>query len=802
MTGPFESQRDNTILALGDLNVTETESMLRTDIINAISDGLELSATRAKNAFYYLGAAKQKSIGNIPIVEAVPGTSPAEYRFTEYGYSEYQRLVREAGKLATEANNETMWFRDWLEIYFSGQAGNPDIVSEFQQTLDNGQCFVEIDYEVIDFLRGFRAADLFTDKYDEMVEYFKEKFIDYLEPRVNHSQNHEELARNFEVRFYNLPTQYVKNVEDIHDIDFSTFSAVRGRILEMTSVDKIPTDAAFECLRCGHTTVLPQRRFGTMVEPAECEEETCGRRGPFKLNMDETRWVNRQLIILSSNTQINGASKIRCYVEGDLCTGDTSILGKNVIITGKVSEMQRQDKGSKAKSVAFEHVMLVNNVIAADDSLTPFPSEEECQTFDELVKDTNEHGLSTVHDFIVRNTAPQIFGRDIEKTIATIPLFSDWTWDIKDAGSNRSSVHVLMLGDPGTGKSEIMKDVLRISPRGYGPQTYKAGQMSSGVGLTSVAEKSELDGKWMLKPGFLAHADGSTVGIDEIDKIKASELEKTAPVLEDQKQDVGKAGMGEFQSRCSVIMTANPSGGGKIDPTYPVIDQFKCAEYFKQRIDIIVSVPEIHEPGWDEQIAHQIADNFAKPIRSARVNQKNDPYEAERTASLDFLRKYVLYARSKERPVLTDSAREVITNHFINIKADFGPEASISGRALKSTFRVATAIARRELSDKVEYAHAQEAIRIMEYALRSISGQPVNSGMVDYEVIDVGMSHSQRDLIKMVMELIRDGYDHEDELISVCGSKGIGADKVKGLLMRLRREGSIMAVGDGSYKVP
>lgn len=800
MTLPFESQRDNTILLIGDMNVTDTNPMLRTEILDNISDTLEIPSNRAKSAFKYLTAAKQKAIGHSAIIEPVPGTKPAEYKFTEYGYSEYLRLVKEAGKLATEANNEAIWFRDWLELYFTGRKGHPDLLADYQQILDSGHSYVEIDYEVIDYLRGFRASDIFTDKYEEMVEYFKEKFIDYLDPRFNLNEKHAGLIKNIEIRFTNLPTQHIKNVEHIHDIEFDTFTAVRGRILEMTTVDKIAKDAAFECLRCGHITKLPQRRFGAMVEPVECEDETCGRKGPFRINKKESRLVNRQLIILASNTQINGTSRIKCYVEGDLCSGDTSILGKNVIITGIVTDMQRDEKN--AKSVAFEHVLLVNNIIPADDSLTDFPSQEECQTFDELVRDKNEYGLSTVHDFLVRNTAPQIFGRDIEKNIATIPLFSDWTWDIKDAGSNRSSVHVLMLGDPGTGKSEIMKDVLRISPRGYGPQTYKAGQMSSGAGLTSVAEKSELDGKWMLKPGFLAHADGSTVGIDEIDKIRANELEKTAPVLEDQKQDVGKAGMGEFQSRCSVIMTANPSGGGKIDPTYPVIDQFKCAEYFKQRIDIIVAVPEIHEPGWDEQIAHQIAENFAKPIRAARVNQKNDPYEAERTASLDFLRKYVLYARSKERPVLTDSAREVITNHFINIKADFGPEASISGRALKSTFRVATAIARRELSDKVEYAHAQEAIRIMEYALRSISGQPVNSGMVDYDVIDVGMSHSQRDLIKMVLELIRDGYDAEDELINVCGSKGIGADKVKGLLMRLRREGSIMSIGNGSYKVP
>lgn len=786
MTYEFSTKKDHTLHIMGMTGMTADYPIKRKQLVTYISDILDVGSQKANAAFNAHTASKTASPSITPCLNDSEGN--VTYVFTQEGYESYQKLTR----VIEDAEQGTVLrFNQWARKYYPGFEGN------FQESLDKDKSYMEIDFDKLTHFTG-----LVADEKEILTDYAKvcDRLKDYIFPKIDAlfgtDPEYKELLSNFHIRITGIPEKYITKVENVFDHDIGDFIAVGGMVREISSVDKSLEVAVYKCLRCEHEHRIPQEVHKEIVAPTYCENESCGKKGPFKLIDDDSKWGNVQITLIHSNTQLNGSAKIKCIGTGDLCTGSVERMGKNVIITGNLQKDQKMTKQNK-KSSTFAHVLVIKNIIDTDDSITSYPTNEECAMFDELAAEKTPAGLSIVHeDVFVRNCAPNIYGREEVKNIVTLTLFSDWNWNSRMNGGDRSSLNCLLFGTPGTGKSDILKDLLRISPKGFGPDTFKAGQMSSGVGLTSTNQRSEIDGRWMVQPGFLALGDKSVVGIDEIDKIPNGDVEAIAPVLEDQRQDIGKAASGQFHSRCAVIMTANPDGGAEIDPTIPVIDQFSSGLFLKQRIDFIVAMPEMDDIEDIRKASRSVTRAYSRTTQENACSIGSDPHSLKRSLDVDTIRKYILYARSKPCPIMPDDVADMLDDYYMEIKtARVGSHISL--RTLKSLLRTATAIARRELASEVSFAHATEAIRIMEYAVRSVSGT-TDEQFVNYTAIEAGRSNDMNNKISTVKKFIRAGHN-EEMIYTLCMNEGMEKDHISGVIMNLKREGNIFEAAKGVF---
>lgn len=777
----FKTQYDQILHLMGGYGITSSNSMLSKDLVLDLSNELDKAPNTIRASFTKLKKAS--------LIEKVKNEDEISYQFTNLGFDKFKELDTLINNYEeSEETDTTISFSKWLKIYY------PDIITTFHDLVDSGISYIEISFDDIGYYNR-EWEELLIKTPDVIIPLIKDGVYKYLEPHF--IDDHKEMLDKLEIHIINIPDYYITQVENIDTSYIGQFVAIEGRITEQSKIEAKVKEAVFKCLRCEDELTIYQPFTGKFIEPVYCQNETCEKKGPFSLLEDRTKWINGQTVVLSSMKQSNRIKTIRCFLEGDICKSADQRDGKKAIVTGTLINIQKLDK-TRSKTVSFEFGIKVNNIYLVQDSLTSFPTDDECDVFDEWVESKKQNGLSIIHDKIISSVAPSVFGMWFEKDVTSLPLFSDWTWELTNQDMERSSLHVLLLGDSGTAKSKIMKDILNISPRGLNEYTYKSAIQSTAVGLTSIVDKSDIDGKWTLRAGFLASADKGVVGIDEIDKMNQNDLGTIAPVLEDQRQDVAKAASGLFYSRCAVIMTANPDGG-KINTYEPLIDQFSTAIFFRQRIDIILGVPDSPEPEWDYNVGNRILENHQRTLELCnKVNKKLiDVHSDERDINIDMLRKYIMYARSKPVPIMSNEAMSELNKMYVSKRKD--ASNGVAPRMLSSLIRVSIAIARRELARSVEIHHAHEAIKLIDQGLRSITNSD-GFGNVDYSVLEYGQSHSQRDKIKIVKDIIKQSGEH-DEIIKQAEILGIDGDSVDSIINKLRRSGQIMMHTNGSFNI-
>ena len=783
----FNTLKENIIWLMGQYGITSEEWMANKEIINNISNDLDKGLESIR-----VNVSKLKNTTPALIDKKGDEYNGVFFKFTKIGYDTYnelKKIVDDLEEIETNSDdNTTKTFRVWAKIYY------PDLIDNFYDSIDNGVSNINIKFEDITTYRREWELELIKTP-DTIINEIRREIYSILEPHF--MDDYQEMLDKLEIHIVGIPDFYITQVEDIDTSHIGQFIAIEGRVSEQSKIEAKAKEVVFECMRCENKITMTQPFTGAFNAPVYCQDQTCGKKGPFKIIENETKWMNGQTIVLSSMRQSNRIKTIRCFLEGDICKSADKRDGKKVIVTGTLLNIQKLDQ-TRNKTVSFEFGIKVNNVYTVQDSLTDFPNEDECDMFDQWVEAKHESGLSKIHDIIISSTAPSVFGMEFEKNVTLLPLFSDWTWDLKNPDTERSSLHVLLLGDSGTAKSKIAKDVLNISPRGFNGDTFKSAIQSTAVGLTSVVDKSDIDGKWTLRAGFLASADKGVVVIDEIDKMNPNDLGVIAPVLEDQKQDIAKAASGSFYSRCAVIMTANPDGG-KINKYEPIIDQFTIATFLSQRIDIIIGVPDISTEEWDYNVGNRILNNHQRTLELCNVlkSKTNDVYSTEREINIDLLRKYILYSRSKPVPIMTDDAMKSLVNMYVSKRTN--TSAGVAPRMLSSLIRVSIAIARRELSQTVENFHAHEAIKLIDAAIKSITGGD-NGGVLDYAVLEYGSSHSQRDKTKIIKDIIKSTPDYNDIVVK-AEIIGIPKTDVSLILNKLKQSGQVMSMDENSYKL-
>lgn len=613
-------------------------------------------------------------------------------------------------------------------------------------------------------------------------------------------------------RVKRLPADMKVDIRNLRSKHLGKFIAVEGLSRKATEVRPKLVDANFECLRCGQ--ILKEAQEGLMFkEPLECykEQAGCGRTAAstkFRLLTEDSRYVDTQKIEIQEFPEgLRGGAqpqRLTSYSEDDLA-GKIS-PGDRITLIGTLRSTQ---KTFPVKSTLFDIFLDVNYIEMEEYEFEEIQiSEEEEERIMEVSQD------SEIYRRITSSISPSIYGMNTEKEALALQLFGGVAKEMPDGTRIRGDIHILMVGDPGTAKSQLLRYMSELAPRGI----YASGKSSSAAGLTAAAVKDEFgEGRWTLEAGALVLADKGLACIDELDKMSSQDRSSLHEAMEQQRISVAKAGItATLQSRCSMLAAANPKYG-RFDEHAYIFEQINIPVALLSRFDVIFTITDKPESSQDSRIAEHILHShlvgeigrYEKEIgpsaHSSRIS--SDDGRVTPYFESDFLRKYVAYAKKKVIPIMSPEASQALRDYYVGIRKlgeGEGASVPITARQLEAFIRLAEASARIRLSDEVTEDDARRAIRIVEYYLKKVAGE---DGQYDIDIIASGTSRSLRDQIKVVRDIITkmssEGGDvmHED-ILSEASVLGVERSRVETIIKRLYRdEGWIYERSAGRYRL-
>lgn len=546
--------------------------------------------------------------------------------------------------------------------------------------------------------------------------------------------------------------------------------------------------------------------FFIFKEPRLCRDRDC-KCTDFRFMPEKSIYVDSQLLEVQEFPESlpAGAQPERLVVYAEEALAARIMPGDRVIINGILRQRQKRKGGQPLTS--FDIYL---HAISMDERVTEFTevavSDEEHEQIMDLAQEPN------LRHRIVSSIAPSIYGMQMEKTAIALLLFGGVSKVLPDTTHIRGDIHMLLVGDPGVAKSQLLRYVSRLAPRGI----LTSGKSATSAGLTAAAVRDEFgDGRWTLEAGALVMADGGIACIDEIDKMSDSDTASMHEAMEQQTISVAKAGItAELRARCSILGAANPRFG-RFDETQSLHSQIDLPPTLLSRFDVIFAILDKPNPEVDAKLAHHIleshhAGELLRQEKEGILDEKGskDIKLAKESVTpkldQDFLRKYLALARREFMPVLTPSAQERLQNYYVHMRALSARDKdkiSITPRQLEALVRLAEASARMHLRQEVLDEDAQQAIDVLEHFLEHVARGDVDSFMTDYSAQEraaepkVIMLTTLRDLAG----LSPDGLVDEDELIDEVVKKGVKAKRAKELFVVLHEEGALL-MQNGRYR--
>lgn len=633
--------------------------------------------------------------------------------------------------------------------------------------------------------------------------------------------NAEEALKNVDVatenqlklhfRIKNIPDNKKIVIRHIRANHLGKFSAIEGLVKKRTEVRPKLEIAAFQCSKCGAVVRIDQEE-DILKEPSECYEDQggCGRVSSFKLLTNLSQFIDSQKIEIQENPEgLRGGAqpeRISVYLEDDL-VGEIA-PGDRILVNGILHSMQRR-RGTY-RLTAFDKTMYANSLESqqmAFEEVDVTPEDEK-----EILKVSKDPKL---YEKMVESIAPTIYGMDVEKEAIVLQLFGGLAKELPDGTRIRGDIHTLFVGDPGTAKSQMLSYMNKLAPR----SVYASGKASSSAGLTAAAVHDEFgEGQWTLEAGALVLADMGVACIDEIDKMAEQDRSSMHQAMEQQEISVAKAGINAtLKSRCAILAAANPKLG-RFDEFLPMHEQINMPPALISRFDLIFSILDKPNRGKDTDLATHILHTHRAGQMNENINKtKKSKYNKKERDGLlknivptfdpEFLRKYVAYAKRNIFPVMVEDALDLIKNYYVDFRNSSEDSVTFTPRQLEAFVRLAEASAKIRLSQEVTVDDAKKAIYIIDQYLRRV-GMDRETGKFDIDIIATGISHSQHDRMRNIIDIVqrlsneaKDGNAARGDIIREAEIEGLESSKVEQALDRLKRNGQIYEPVHGKYKI-
>ncbi|MCX6802634.1 MAG: minichromosome maintenance protein MCM [Candidatus Diapherotrites archaeon] len=602
------------------------------------------------------------------------------------------------------------------------------------------------------------------------------------------------------IRVHNLPDDKSVMLRDIGSRHIGKMLYVEGVIKQVTDVLPKLKMASWKCNRCGNVYRVLQKDSG-VVQPAFCE---CRHRD-FSLVAEDSDFIDYQKIQIQESLEfLKGNAQptsVDVYVADDLV---------NMVVPGdkiKIVGILRLYPAKENKVVFGRFIETVHLELTMQEFEDIEISKEEEQEIKELSKKPD------VYEKLVASIAPSIYGHETVKEAIALQLFGGAKKILPNDQQIRGNIHLLLVGDPGVAKSQMLMATHNIAPKSI----YVGGKTTSAVGLTATAVKDEFgEGGWTLKAGALVLANGGIAMCDELDKMDPDERVALHEAMEQGTISVAKAGIvTRFKTDTSILAAANPKFS-RFDPYQPFIEQLNLPPTLISRFDLFFMIRDILDRTSDTKIAahilktHQAGAKLFQARRKGKELKKEEMKEIEDivmpTIPKDLLKKYISFARQNVFPTLSKEAIQTISDFYVDLRERGKQEGSFSAthRQLEGLVRLSEASARVRLSDVVEKQDADRAIRLLKSSLRDVVTDP-ETGKIDIDIIATGQTHSQVELMRKVLGIIKEKNEQMDsvplkEVMDEAAAMNIDSEKADDIIRKLERKGEIYRPKHGFVK--
>jgi len=551
--------------------------------------------------------------------------------------------------------------------------------------------------------------------------------------------DYEKIHPKIFVRIRDLPVE--DKLRDLRQVHLNALIKIKGVVTKRTGVFPELKEMFFRCYRCqdlkgpifGNTEWEAKQKLGACVV---CQSEK-----QFMLEDNICHYRNYQKMTIQETPGSVPPGRVprqkEIYVLNDLV--DTARPGDEVEITGIFVNKFDYSGNVKHGFPVFSTIIEANNLKRFGDEQVVELTDEDKQTIRKLSKEPK------IAHKIFESVAPSIYGHYFIKKAITLAMFGGVPKDIGGKHKIRGDINCLLLGDPGTAKSQFLKYVEQIFPR----VVYTTGKGASAVGLTAGVHRDPITQEWTLEAGALVLADKGVCLIDEFDKMNDKDRTSIHEAMEQQTISISKAGINtSLQARCSVIAAANPLKGtynctlnfnDNVDLTAPILSRFDLLAVVRDEVDedyddalatfvinshmknhptIMSELAACENEGLTEEEKNQkLGETKAFLEQQALPNNKMEQVNPD-LISQAMLKKYLIYSKRFIRPKLSEIDNDKIEQFY----ADIRREANIVGgipiavRHLESVIRISEAFAKIHLRD---YVRADDIDRAIEMLLES-----------------------------------------------------------------------------------
>ncbi|KAK9195654.1 hypothetical protein WN943_003779 [Citrus x changshan-huyou] len=652
------------------------------------------------------------------------------------------------------------------------------------------------------------------------------------------------------IRPYNYPESMIalKNLKAAY---IDKLVSVRGTVVKAGTVRPLVVRMDFECSKCKSEIlrIFPEGKFSP---PLVCTLHGCKSK-TFTPIRASARKIDFQKIrlqeLLKSQDHEEGRvpRTVECELSEDLV--DVCIPGDVVTVTGIIRVINNyMDIGggkSKSKSQGFYYLFLeavsVKNSKSQSDtedlqgSNCNARASEQANLFSfsprdlEFIVKFSEESGSDIFRQIVQSICPSIYGHELVKAGITLALFGGVRKHSMDQNKVpvRGDIHVIVVGDPGLGKSQLLQAAAAVSPRGI----YVCGNATTKAGLTVAVVKDSVTNDYAFEAGAMVLADSGLCCIDEFDKMSA-EHQALLEAMEQQCVSVAKAGLvASLSARTSVLAAANPVGG-HYNRAKTVNENLKMSAALLSRFDLVFILLDKPDELLDKRVSEHImslhsgyqehSSAVKKPrtayhntggldlsvksgslVSKLRLDPKKDGDFHPLPAPL--LRKYIAYARTFVFPRMTKPAAEILQKFYLklrdhNTSADGTP---ITARQLESLVRLAEARARLDLREEITAENALEVVEIMR---ESLYDKYVDEhGSVDFGRSG-GMSQQKEakrflSALNKQSELLQKDSFSISEIYSLADRIGLRVPDIDIFVDNLNTAGFLLKKGPKTYQV-